>query len=178
MRHSPHQPPSFPSSPTCFCSFKIVSWAWVLFWSIETVHGHNEWTKEYRLPSTSIEFFECRFVWMIWYLCSESVNLKTYCKLSYIHLFLCSVSFVYCPFPVNFIVANIFTWLYFLSSSLYKRYFSAIYIKQKHNKYSFRLVVTFLTDSSLRLEVMSLLILLTLLIACLISSSIVCFFCP
>ena len=85
---------------------------------------------------------------------------------------------VYCPFPVNFIVANIFTWLYFLSSSLYKRYFSAIYIKQKHNKYSFRLVVTFLTDSSLRLEVMSLLILLTLLIACLISSSIVCFFCP
>jgi len=85
---------------------------------------------------------------------------------------------VYCPFPVNFIVANIFTWLYFLSSSLYKRYFSAIYIKQKHNKYSFRLVVTFLTDSSLRLEVMSLLILLTLLIACLISSSIVCFFGP
>ena len=122
---------------------------------------------------------------MIWYLCSESVNLKTYCKSS-IHsfIFLYSVSFDYVSmllqyysFPVNFIVANIFTWLYFLSS-LYKRYFSAIYIKQKHNKYSFRLVVTFLTDSSLRLEVMSLLILLTLLIACLISSSIVCFFCP
>ena len=151
MRHSPHQPPSFPSSPTCFCSFKIVSWAWVLFWSIETVHGHNEWTKEYRLPSTSIEFFECRFVWMIWYLCSESVNLKTYCKLSYIHLFLCSVSFNHISLPL-YIARSLLTSLLPTSSlgsiSYLHHYINGISQQSISNKSIISIVSDWLLPSS------------------------------
>src|SRR5439155_27107020 len=52
---------------------------------------------------------------MIWYLCSESVNLKTYCKLSYIHLFLCSVSFNHISLPL-YIARSLLTSLFPTSS--------------------------------------------------------------